>query len=131
MIVCRSCGFPESEHHYNGACYGICGVFVAMSLKDLAFTKISLTELEALKAEIERLLDAKGRMRVNLANAQTDNARLMAAIRRIDGINDNPAHYNPAINAVCDSILRRDQPDVAGKPEPEHQHEESDLKGDS
>ena len=28
------------------------------------------------------------------------------AIRRIDGINDNPAHYNPDINTVCDPILR-------------------------
>jgi hypothetical protein len=56
-------------------------------------------------------------------------AKLFAAIQRIDGINDNPAHYNPEINAVCDSILRRDQPGIAGEPEPEDQHEESDLKG--
>lgn len=55
--------------------------------------------------------------------------QLTAAIQRIDGINDNPAHYNPDINAVCDSILRRDQPGVAGEPEPEDQHEEGDLKG--
>jgi hypothetical protein len=32
--------------------------------------------------------------------------RLTNAIRRIDGINDNPATYNAEINAVCDPILR-------------------------
>ena len=32
--------------------------------------------------------------------------RLRAAIARIDGINDNPAHYNAEINAVCDTVLR-------------------------
>lgn len=26
---CASCGLPASEHHYNGACYGICGEFKA------------------------------------------------------------------------------------------------------
>jgi hypothetical protein len=25
---CRHCGYPRSEHHYNGACYGVCGEFV-------------------------------------------------------------------------------------------------------
>jgi len=32
--------------------------------------------------------------------------RLLNAIKRIDGINDNPADFNVAINAVCDTILR-------------------------
>jgi hypothetical protein len=26
---CARCGFPRSEHHYHGACYGICGAFVS------------------------------------------------------------------------------------------------------
>ena len=26
--LCSTCGFPRSEHHYNGACYGVCGDFV-------------------------------------------------------------------------------------------------------
>jgi hypothetical protein len=38
--------------------------------------------------------------------AAAEIERLTDAIRRIDGINDNPANYNPAINAVCDEILR-------------------------
>jgi hypothetical protein len=37
---------------------------------------------------------------------QAEIERLTNAIRRIDGINDNPADYNPAINAICDAILR-------------------------
>jgi hypothetical protein len=24
---CKNCGYPRSEHHYNGACYGLCGEF--------------------------------------------------------------------------------------------------------
>jgi hypothetical protein len=28
---CTRCGFPWKEHTYNGACYGICGQFVAAS----------------------------------------------------------------------------------------------------
>jgi hypothetical protein len=41
-----------------------------------------------------------------LGRLRADNERLTAAIQRIDGINDNPAHYNSEINAVCDPILR-------------------------
>jgi len=26
---CAKCGYPQSEHHHDGACYGICGKFVA------------------------------------------------------------------------------------------------------
>jgi hypothetical protein len=26
---CARCGQPQSEHHYNGACYGLCGEYVA------------------------------------------------------------------------------------------------------
>jgi hypothetical protein len=25
--VCARCGYPEREHSYNGACYGLCGKF--------------------------------------------------------------------------------------------------------
>lgn len=24
---CRRCGYIRAEHHYNGACYGVCGQF--------------------------------------------------------------------------------------------------------
>ena len=65
--------------------------------------------------------------------AQAEIEKLFAAIQRIDGINDNPAHYNPEINAVCDSILRpelssRHQPGVAGEHQSEGQREHPDLK---
>ena len=26
--ACAECGFPRAKHTYNGACYGVCGVFV-------------------------------------------------------------------------------------------------------
>jgi len=32
--------------------------------------------------------------------------RLLNAIKRIDGINDNPADFNVAIDEVCSAILR-------------------------
>ena len=35
-----------------------------------------------------------------------ENERLWATVRRIDAINDNPACYNPEINAECDKVLR-------------------------
>jgi hypothetical protein len=31
---------------------------------------------------------------------------MLAVIKRIDGINDNPADFNTEINAECDRILR-------------------------
>jgi hypothetical protein len=37
---------------------------------------------------------------------ENEIARLMAALIRIDAINDNPACFNAEINAVCDTILR-------------------------
>lgn len=27
MTRCARCGEPRSEHHYNGACYGVCGKY--------------------------------------------------------------------------------------------------------
>ncbi len=27
--MCDKCGFPRAEHSYTGACYGLCGEFVA------------------------------------------------------------------------------------------------------
>lgn len=39
-------------------------------------------------------------------DAAAEIERLYAAVRRIDAINDNPAHFNVEINEVCDSILR-------------------------
>lgn len=42
----------------------------------------------------------------SLEEVLDERDRLLAAIQRIDGINDNPAHYNSEINAVCDAILR-------------------------
>ncbi len=38
--------------------------------------------------------------------ALEDRDKLLAAIRRIDAINDNPACFNKEINDVCDKILR-------------------------
>jgi hypothetical protein len=28
---CTACGYEQGEHHYMGACYGICGEFVPAS----------------------------------------------------------------------------------------------------
>jgi len=39
--------------------------------------------------------------------AAAEIERLRAALRRIDGINDNPACYNVEINAVLDEVLRQ------------------------
>jgi len=38
--------------------------------------------------------------------AEAEVVRLIAAISRIDAINDNPARFIPEINEVCDEILR-------------------------
>ena len=40
---------------------------------------------------------------VLIARLQADNERLRAALQRIDGINDNPACFNPMI----EEVLRR------------------------
>jgi hypothetical protein len=31
---CANCGFPREEHHYNGACYGVCGEFINQQQAD-------------------------------------------------------------------------------------------------
>jgi hypothetical protein len=41
---------------------------------------------------------------------EAENAKLLAAIKRIDAINDNPAWFNKEINDVCDGILRPTRP---------------------
>jgi hypothetical protein len=40
-------------------------------------------------------------------DAADEIERLLAAIQRIDGLNDNPSQYNSAINDVCSGILRQ------------------------
>ena len=79
-----------------------------MTLKDIAYTKISLTELEALRAEIERLLDAKGRMRVDLANAQSDNERLRALLAEArEVIGNDVGPYGDELAERIDRALER------------------------
>lgn len=34
--MCANCGHPKSEHSYNGACYGLCGEFVAVTGGELS-----------------------------------------------------------------------------------------------
>jgi hypothetical protein len=91
----------------------------------MADKKHLLSKLDALSTVLElRWQDVE--------RFEAENERLMAAIWRIDAINDNMACYNPDINAVCDPILRPelgcDQPGVAGEGEPEGQREHRDLK---
>jgi len=81
--------------------------------------------------EIGRLkADGDGLLYEELMKATAGIARLTAALQRIDGINDNPACFNPMIDEVLREVLRRDQPGVAGEPEPEHQNKKPDLKAD-
>lgn len=63
--------------------------------------------------EIERLRERCEAHKGQVECGSKEIARLRAAISRIDAINDNPACYNPAINEVCDSILR---PHLAQQP---------------
>lgn len=37
--MCLRCGYPRDEHHYNGACYGLCGEFVPPSSENSPETK--------------------------------------------------------------------------------------------
>jgi len=46
----------------------------------------------------------------NIEEAAAEIERLMAAITRIDAINDNPACFNSEINDVCGAILRPHSP---------------------
>jgi hypothetical protein len=33
-LTCARCGLPRMQHHYNGACYGVCGEFMADAMSD-------------------------------------------------------------------------------------------------
>ena len=64
-------------------------------------------EKRELRAEIERLQasalsawEERDQYLEQNVKLKTEIERLTAAIQRIDGINDNPAHYNPGIEAV-------------------------------
>ena len=78
----------------------------------------------------ERLRTWPGAQHSIMLEAADEIERLLAALQRIDGINDNPACFNPDIDEVLRHVLRRDQPGVAGEPEPEHQNKKPDLKAD-
>jgi hypothetical protein len=80
------------------------------------------SEVLALRAETERLRADKDvirsqeriaayergidMMEIGIDQRDAEIERLRAALRRIDGINDNPACYNAEINEVLDRILR-------------------------
>ncbi len=63
-------------------------------------------ELAKLRAENNLLRDRIDEHHKLFEPMRARIERLQAALRRIDGINDNPACYNPSINEVCDEILR-------------------------
>jgi NAD(P)H-dependent FMN reductase len=57
--------------------------------------------------EIMRLRDDLTMARADWNNTADEVKRLRAAVQRIDGINDNPAIYNPDIEAVVSTIYKR------------------------
>jgi hypothetical protein len=63
-------------------------------------------EIDRLWAEIERL---QGEIEWRKLSKEA-YSEVRAAIQRIDGINDNPAVFNPEINEVCNGILRAGAP---------------------
>lgn len=71
---------------------------VAAGKMRAAMASFEIGDMEAV-LETLRWLQENGK-------AGRDAGVLRVAIQRIDGINDNPAHYNSEINAVCDEILR-------------------------
>jgi len=81
------------------------------------FAAEMLPGLEEAAAEIERLRGENERLRGHIYASNRpqpeDFERLRNAIQRIDGINDNPAHFNKAINDVCNTILRPELVDNA------------------
>jgi hypothetical protein len=94
---CTRCGFPWKEHTYNGACYGICGQFVAASpaapgaeVEPVAWIPASqIDELRELAGGIDLeywstkvihayVLPAEGRIPVYLSPPTTDAIRAQA-----------------------------------------------------
>jgi len=55
--------------------------------------------------EIERLNEDREKYFLDNLEMRADNERLRAALQRIDGINDNPACYNPMIEEVLRAAL--------------------------
>ena len=101
---CTRCGFPWKEHTYNGACYGICGQFVAASpaapgaeVEPVAWIPASqIDELRELAGGIDLeywstkvihayVLPAEGRIPVYLSPPTTDAIRAQARREALEG----------------------------------------------
>lgn len=65
---CAKCGQPEREHHYNGACYGLCGQYQPES--------VTLATLPAVSTQ-ETAIDV-GKARDALRSMEHHRARLKA-----------------------------------------------------
>lgn len=87
---CARCGFPTSEHHYNGACYGVCGEFtlereikIETSFKQGDDMAVNLATLEAEKFEkrIEELAQEVAELRRELERQRQKRADEYLAAR--------------------------------------------------
>lgn len=63
-------------------------------------------ETAAMRAEIKRLQTENHKLREALADKARRTLELMTALQRIDGINDNPAHFNAEIDAVLTATMK-------------------------
>lgn len=76
---CVRCGYPRSEHHHDGACYGLCGEFVGPST----------TVAQDLRALVQDIEEACRRSRVSAmawpaVNALCDYLALRAHLMEIE-----------------------------------------------
>lgn len=129
--ACARCGHPESEHHHAGACYGLCGEFVAPAANEVNWEELpsppaadgvpgalagcyTLSTMLHYAAECVR---ADRRAREPSAQQSLDAARFLELVRRaheiirpelIEGWSRGEAL--PALSFVVDGMLAERRP---------------------
>lgn len=80
--LCARCGYPQREHSYNGACYGLCGEFEEAQAMTQEHEDWCHAEIKKLSAKIERL--------------QRINEELLSVLKSIGRIANQAAFMNRA-----------------------------------
>lgn len=76
--ACGTCNLPKSEHHYNGAAYGVCGDFTPGQRR-------SAEQAAAYAAEERQLQQAQPVKAADLTLAERVRARIEFSIWKRDG----------------------------------------------
>lgn len=83
-LLCAKCGFPASEHHHDGACYGLCERFVPPAISEKELSLAHKQAIDAMKDQLIIVLVKKLGGKVELPAAEIDNTEHLNLLMQLN-----------------------------------------------